>query len=185
MVTCDTILFRTIKLKRLSLSCCCQCCNTSTLAQQCGTWWDLGWQNSANGGSQIHVLINSWWRHQMVAFSALLALCAWNSSVTGEFPSQRPVTRSFMFSLICTRINGSITIREAGDLRRYRDHYDVTVILTGCGRDRDQWARKDHLNQQIEGYSKSSRWYPLTGVSLVWSKTQKKRHNFCDKPLTS
>ena len=31
----------------------------------------------------------------MEAFSALLALCAGNSPVTGEFPSQRPVTRSF------------------------------------------------------------------------------------------
>ena len=28
-------------------------------------------------------------------FSALLALCAGNSPVTGEFPSQKPVTRSF------------------------------------------------------------------------------------------
>ena len=36
-----------------------------------------------------------WWRHQMKTFSALLALCAGNSLVTGEFPSQRPVTRSF------------------------------------------------------------------------------------------
>ena len=34
-------------------------------------------------------------------FSALLALCAGNSPVTGEFPSQRPVTRSFDVSLIC------------------------------------------------------------------------------------
>ena len=31
------------------------------------------------------------WKH----FSALLVLCAGNSLVTGEFPSQRPVTRSF------------------------------------------------------------------------------------------
>ena len=37
----------------------------------------------------------SWWRHQMETFSALLAICAWNSSAPGEFPSQRPVTRSF------------------------------------------------------------------------------------------
>ena len=36
-----------------------------------------------------------WWRHQMETFSALLALCAGNSPVTGEVPSQRPVTRSF------------------------------------------------------------------------------------------
>ena len=38
---------------------------------------------------------NTWWRHQMETLSALLALCARISPVTGEFPSQRPVTRSF------------------------------------------------------------------------------------------
>ena len=37
----------------------------------------------------------TWWRHQMETFSALLALCAGISPVTGEFQSQRPVTRSF------------------------------------------------------------------------------------------
>ena len=37
----------------------------------------------------------TWWRHQMETFSALLVLCAGNSSVPGEFPTQRPVTRSF------------------------------------------------------------------------------------------
>ena len=31
----------------------------------------------------------------MEAFSVLLTLCAGNSPVTGEFPTQRPVTRSF------------------------------------------------------------------------------------------
>ena len=36
-----------------------------------------------------------WWRHQMETFSALLALCEGNQPATGEFPSQRPVTRSF------------------------------------------------------------------------------------------
>ena len=36
-----------------------------------------------------------WWRHQMETFSALLAICAGNSPVPGEFPAQRPVTRSF------------------------------------------------------------------------------------------
>ena len=37
----------------------------------------------------------SWWRHQMETFFALLAFCAGNSPVTGEFPIQSPVTRSF------------------------------------------------------------------------------------------
>ena len=31
----------------------------------------------------------------MEAFSALLAICAGNSPASGEFPAQRPVTRSF------------------------------------------------------------------------------------------
>ena len=36
-----------------------------------------------------------WWRHEMETFSALLATCAGNSPVPGEFPAQRPVTQSF------------------------------------------------------------------------------------------
>ena len=35
------------------------------------------------------------WRHQMETFSPVLAICAGNWPVTGEFPAQRPVTRSF------------------------------------------------------------------------------------------
>ena len=41
------------------------------------------------------IIALSWWRHQMETFSALLAICAGNSPVPGEFPEQRPVTRSF------------------------------------------------------------------------------------------
>ena len=37
----------------------------------------------------------SWWRHQMETFSALLAICVGNSPDSGDFPAQRPVTRSF------------------------------------------------------------------------------------------
>ena len=39
--------------------------------------------------------IITWWRHQMETFSALLAICAGNSPVPCEFPTQMPVTRSF------------------------------------------------------------------------------------------
>ena len=41
------------------------------------------------------VYLLSWWRHQMETFSVSLAICAGNSPVPGEFPSQRPVTRIF------------------------------------------------------------------------------------------
>ena len=37
----------------------------------------------------------TWRRHQMKTFSELLALCAGNSLVPSEFPTQRPVTWSF------------------------------------------------------------------------------------------
>ena len=43
----------------------------------------------------FYISSQTWWRHQMETFSALLAICAGNSPVPGEFPTQRPVTRSF------------------------------------------------------------------------------------------
>ena len=42
-----------------------------------------------------HNCSTAWWRHQLETFSALLAISAENSPVTGEFPAQRPVTQSF------------------------------------------------------------------------------------------
>ena len=57
----------------------------------------------------------------METISALLAICAGNSPVPGEFPAQRPV--------ISVWINGWVNNREAGDLRRYCAHYDVTVMI--------------------------------------------------------
>ena len=65
----------------------------------------------------------------METFSALLALCAGNSPVTGEFPTKKPMTRSFDGCFwICAWINDWVNNREAGDLRRRRDHYDGTVM---------------------------------------------------------
>ena len=59
----------------------------------------------------------------METLSALLTLCAGNSPVTGEFPSQRPVTWGFgVFFDLC------LNKREAGDLRRYRAHCDATAM---------------------------------------------------------
>ena len=50
---------------------------------------------SATRSHQLFHMLKSWWRLQMETFSALLAICAGNSPVTGEFPAQKPVTRSF------------------------------------------------------------------------------------------
>ena len=70
----------------------------------------------------------TWWRHQMETFSALLALCARNSPVPGEFPAQRPVMRSFVVFFDLRPKNGWINNGEAGDLRRYCTQFDVIVL---------------------------------------------------------
>ena len=67
----------------------------------------------------------------METFSALLALFA------GKFTGHRwiPFTKASDSELWCfiwcaPWINGRVNNREAGDLRRHRHHYDVTVMLT-------------------------------------------------------
>ena len=71
---------------------------------------------------------HTWWRHQRETFSALLAICAGNSPVTGEFPSQRPMAESvdvFFF----TWTNGWVNNQECDNMRHHCIHYDVTVII--------------------------------------------------------
>ena len=58
----------------------------------------------------------------------------------GEFTGPRwiPQTKAqwrgaLVFSLICTRINGWVNNGEAGDLKRYRVHYDVIVMCCDIG----------------------------------------------------
>ena len=63
------------------------------------------------------------WRHPMATFSALLAICAGNSPHKGQWRG------ALVFSLICTWIKGCWeNNHEAGDLKRHRTHYDVTVM---------------------------------------------------------
>ena len=74
----------------------------------------------------------------METFSALLAICAGNSPVPGEFPAQRPVTRSFdvFFDL---RLNKRLSKQswgwwfetQSGALWRHRN---VTVVIFGTRR---------------------------------------------------
>ena len=64
----------------------------------------------------------------METFSALLALCGGNSPVTGKFPSQRPVMRSFdIFFDLRLNKQSRANSRDADGLRRHRAHYDFTV----------------------------------------------------------
>ena len=86
----------------------------------------IGWAHIQNDPwfSPMITSVTKWWPHQMETFSALLALCAGNSPVAGEFPSQRPVTRSFgvFFDL---RLNKRLSKQS----RRHRTHYGVIVMF--------------------------------------------------------
>ena len=56
----------------------------------------------------------------METFSALLAICAGKSPVPGEFPTQRPMTRSFDVFFDLRLNNGCVNKGEVGDLKRHR-----------------------------------------------------------------
>ena len=78
--------------------------------------------------------MNTWWRHQMETFSALLAICVGNSPMNS--PNKGQWRGALMFSLICAWINGRVNNGETGDLRRHCAHYDLTVmILRRCSCD--------------------------------------------------
>ena len=66
----------------------------------------------------------------METFSALLAICSWNAPVIGEFPHKGQWRGAMMFSLICTWINGWVNSCEAGNMRRHRAHYNVTLMIS-------------------------------------------------------
>ena len=86
-------------------------------------------KNTCNWSSYFRIFMaKSWWHHQMENLSTELAIGAENSPVTSEFPTQRPVTRSFDVFLLCAWLNGWVNNCEAGDLRCHHAHYDVSVM---------------------------------------------------------
>ena len=88
----------------------------------------------------------------METFSALLALCAGNSPVTGEFPAQRPVTRSFdvFFDL---RLNKRLSKQWWG--------WWFEAPL------RQLWRHRNGV--PYNNFIKSAMWSWITGVSIVCS----------------
>ena len=89
--------------------------------------WNVVWSRyQVNAGRHLYALW-SWWRHQLELFSALLVLCAGNSPVNVEFPSQRPVTRSFAF-FFHMGLNRRLSKQLWGWwFKMPLCHYDVTV----------------------------------------------------------
>ena len=88
-----------------------------------------------------------------------------------RFPSNWPIVRvnsphkgqwrgALMFSLICVWINDWISNHEAGDLRSYRAHYDVIVmILRLCS------GQVSHTASTR--WTKSHRWLLMYGIRCM------------------
>ena len=92
---------------------------------------------------------------------------------------------ALIFSLICAWINGCVNSREAGDLRRHRTHYDVTVMfycgIMSCNRSRHYWpfVRGKHRSSA----SKSELWIfcvapskLLTTMTFLWRHSNNITH---------
>ena len=84
----------------------------------------------------------------METFSALLAICAGNSAVPGQFPHKGQWRGALMFSSIWVWINGWVNSREAGDLRCYCTHYDVIVMVNAWNWSTRNWTHY-HLKKSI------------------------------------
>ena len=72
----------------------------------CWIWYCTEWIICKRGVSLFTAIsgfgghIITWWCHQMETISALLALCARNSPLTGEFPHKGQWRGALVFSLI-------------------------------------------------------------------------------------
>ena len=91
----------------------------------------------------------------METFSALLVICAGNSPVTGEFPTQRPVTRSFdvFFDL---RLNKWLSKQSGGwwfetPSRSLWRHYNGKhAPLAYMGYVFQLWAKLSHITNMFQ-----------------------------------
>ena len=77
------------------------------------------------------------WKHFPCCWPFVRGIHRW----TVNSPRKGQLRGALMFSLICVRTNGWVNNRDAGDFRRHRAHYDVTVnaLLTAK---RYRWIKK-------------------------------------------
>ena len=103
--------------------------------------------------------------HQTETFSALLAFCVGKFTVTGEFPAKGQWRGDLMFSLICPWINGWVNKGEAGDWRRHRAHYGVTIMGQVAIQPHDLTSSHGNafrITGSLWGVTASHQWIPLT-----------------------
>ena len=72
---------------------------------------------------------SSWWRHQMETFPRYWSFVRGIHRSSVNSPHKGQWRGALVLYLIFAWINAWVNNREAGDLRRHRTHYDVTVIM--------------------------------------------------------
>ena len=72
----------------------------------------------------------TWWGHQWKHFPRYWPFVRGIHRSTVNSPHKGQWRGALMFFFICVWINGWVNNREAGDLRRYRAHYDVIVMIS-------------------------------------------------------
>ena len=75
-------------------------------------------------------LKHPWWRHQMETVPSYWPF-VWGIHRSRVNSPHRSQWRWALMFFICAWTNGRVNNRDAGDLRRYRTHYDVTVMSEG------------------------------------------------------
>ena len=120
----------------------------------------------------------AWWRHQMETFSALLALCA---GPTGEFPSQRPVTRSFDVRL-SKQWWGWWFEMPSRPLWRHSNVDCAIVWLPQC-----QWSHAENMGNSPPPQQTPNRayisWGVLSKTISICTLTKRKLGQRCAKAL--
>ena len=79
----------------------------------------------------FRIINTSWWRHKWNHFPRYWPFVRGIHRSPVNSPHKGQWRGALMFSLICTWIDGWVNNREAGDLRRHRAHYEVTVMSWG------------------------------------------------------
>ena len=96
------------------------------------------------GLGDVHVCLWTWSPLMMTSSNLMETFSRYRPFVRGnhpppvDSPHKGPWRGALMFSLICAWTNSWANNRGAGDLKRHRAHYNVTVI---------GWAPCHHLNQ--------------------------------------
>ena len=124
----------------------------------------------------------TWWRHQMEPFSALPAIYAGNSPVTGEFPTQRPVTRIFdaFFGL---RLNKRLRKQSWGwwfetpSRQLWRHCNAISFSFFGCLHEEDSLTKNTTIfpKRVIADDEKSSFGFIIACVQVAYHNSNLKR----------